>query len=132
VTGATAKLETERAGSDREGGDAAHGVQGFAEIDEPMLRRLAALARLQIDTNEIPSLLRDLREITQYIADLELTPQDEGQNREGTPKETRDGALAHKESPLRADTVFGFEGREQALACGKLDDNAFSVPKVLE
>jgi aspartyl-tRNA(Asn)/glutamyl-tRNA(Gln) amidotransferase subunit C len=93
-------------------------------ITEEEARRVAELARIELDDADVTELTRQLARILDYVAELEAVDVTEV-----APTVQPISASA----PLRDDDPRPCLPSEEALAAGpRVEDGAFAVPRVLE
>lgn len=98
-------------------------------MDTDEVRRIAELARLDLDSRQLESLSRDLGTILDYVAALGEADQPD----QAGPEEAAPGTTPAHRPPLRADRVGACLTVEQAVGqAPEASPEFFRVPKVLK
>ncbi len=93
-------------------------------IDETVVRKVAALSRLQVDPSEEPRLVKELQSILAYVEQLQAL--------DVSGIEPTSQVDAGGKTPLREDKVVPSDVRDEALAqAPDRDGDYFRVPRVV-
>lgn len=94
------------------------------KIDRTTLEKIAHLARLEIDENDIPKMMEDMSKMVSFVEKLNEV------DTEGVEPLT---TMSHEINSLREDEVRDQLSKEEVLKnAPQKDKDFFRVPKVLE
>ncbi len=94
------------------------------KIDEKTLKKIAHLARLEVEEKEVPKLMEEMTRMLDFVEKLNAV------NTEGVEPLT---TMSFETNVFREDEVKTELTREEALKnAPQKDNNYFRVPKVLE
>jgi len=97
---------------------------GDMKISQAEVRRVATLARVELDDDELEGMARDLNRILDYVAKL-----DELDTSDVEPTTQ----VVDFAAPMRADEVTSTPAPEDAVAnAPRSNDNFFVVPNIIE
>jgi aspartyl-tRNA(Asn)/glutamyl-tRNA(Gln) amidotransferase subunit C len=93
-------------------------------VNSDEVARIARLARLELDEEEVERMTRDMNAILEYVEQL---------NEVDTEGVSPHSFLEGKRTPVQPDEVREFSKRDEALAnAPRKEDTFFIVPKVIE